>query len=99
MACRPPQYWILLFGFLLVLLVVPPAHNYPISDDRAYARAVGRLLDLNYPTPEGTGYWPSHFAWGAIFSVLFGQSFDTLTASTLVMSAIALVAFSFCCAS
>jgi hypothetical protein len=90
----PRNLCLLLVGFAVVLMVIPLARSYPMSDDWAYAQSVRRLLDLNYkphdwiqPTALG------HLLWGALFSLLFGYNFTTLTAATLVISAACLCVF------
>jgi len=83
-----------LLGFVVALILVPPVRTYPMGDDWAYAQSVSRLLAFNYrphdwiqPTSLG------HLIWGALFSLVFGYSFTTLTAATLLISAACLAVF------
>jgi 4-amino-4-deoxy-L-arabinose transferase-like glycosyltransferase len=85
---------LVLLGFAVVLLLIPPARAYPMSDDWAYAQSVRRLLDLRYRPHDWTQ--PAalgHLIWGALFSLVFGFSFTTLTAATLLISAACLAVF------
>ena len=84
---------LLLVGFACVLLLVSPAHSYPVNDDWIYARGVQDLLHLDYKLPgaQATSFAP--IALGALLSWLFGFSFTTLTAATLLMSAACIVLF------
>jgi 4-amino-4-deoxy-L-arabinose transferase-like glycosyltransferase len=86
---------IILAGFVAVLLILPPQHEYPIIDDWIYASSVRDLLST------GRFIMPSHSQanlvgltlWGALWVKLFGFSFTTLTYSTLVMALAGLYAF------
>jgi hypothetical protein len=85
---------LLLAGFALVLLLVPPMRAYPMSDDWAYAQSVERLLHLTYKPHDWTQPIAlGHVVWGALFTLIFGSSFTALTAATLVLSALCLLVF------
>jgi hypothetical protein len=85
---------LLLVGFAVVLTLIPPVRVYPMSDDWAYAQSVTRLLDLNYrPHDQALAISLGHLVWGALFSLLFGHNFTTLTAATLLISAACLAVF------
>lgn len=85
---------LLLVGFAAVLILIPPVRAYPMSDDWIYAQSVKRLLDLNYrPHDQALAISLGHLVWGALLSVVFGYSFVTLTAATLLMSATCLTVF------
>src|SRR6266511_5602919 len=67
---------LLLFGFVSVLLLVPPVHAYPMDDDWIYAQTISGLLNWSFkPHDESLTGAFSHNVWGALFSSLFGQSF------------------------
>src|SRR5688500_10058077 len=82
-------------GLGILLLLIPPEHDYPIVDDWIYAGSVRDLLQT------GTFTLPTHSQasligltyWGAAWAKLFGFSFTTLTYSTLVLALAALLAF------
>jgi hypothetical protein len=82
-------------GWIMVLLILPPQHEYPIIDDWIYAGSVRNLLDT------GTFFMPQQSQanligltyWGAGWSKLFGFSFTTLTYSTLFFSFVTLFLF------
>ena len=84
-----------ILGWGLLLLLIPPEHDYPIVDDWIYAGSVRNLLET------GTFTLPTHSQaslvgltyWGAAWSKVFGFSFTTLTYSTLVMALAGLLAF------
>jgi 4-amino-4-deoxy-L-arabinose transferase-like glycosyltransferase len=83
---------LLLLGFAVVVALVPPARAYPVTDDWIYARQVTDLLQLNYrPADWAQATGLGHAAWGAIFALIFGQSFTALAVSMLVMSAACIV--------
>jgi 4-amino-4-deoxy-L-arabinose transferase-like glycosyltransferase len=85
---------LLLFGFICLLIAIPPLRSFPITDDWIYARSVPRLLDLSYvPDQASQASALAHIAWGALFSALFGQSFSVLTVSNLVMGLAGVFAF------
>ena len=85
---------VLIFVFGLVLLLVSPAHGYPITDDWAYAHSVQDMVSLNYsPSEWSMATALSHVAWGAIFVWFFGFSFTVLTVSTLVLSLTGIILF------
>ena len=79
---------LVLFGFLVVVLLIPPVRSFPITDDWAYAQSVSQLLGgtyspHDYVQPTALG----HLMWGALFSLVLGQSFTTLAIANLFMSA------------
>ncbi len=85
----------IILGWGLLLLLVPPQHEYPIIDDWIYAGSVRNLLEtgtFTLPTHSQTSLIGLTY-WGAAWSKLFGFSFTTLTYSTLVMALAALLAF------
>jgi hypothetical protein len=63
--------------------------NFPMNDDWSYSLTVKNWLDTGEFRPLG---WTSmtlisHAAWGALFSKLFGFSFENLRLSILVLGA------------
>ncbi|HEX9986876.1 MAG TPA: glycosyltransferase family 39 protein [Chloroflexia bacterium] len=84
----------LLAGFLVVLLVISPQHDFPITDDWAYAQSVRDLLaGALHPHEWTQALGLTHVLWGSLFVLLFGFSFTTLTLSILALSAVTLVTF------
>lgn len=85
---------LLLVVFASIVAFISPAHNFPITDDWIYARSVTDLVQWHY-TPADWSLTISlgHIAWGALFSLLFGQSFTVLTVANLFMSASCLALF------
>ena len=82
-------------GFGLALLLVPPTRTFAYDDDWIYTQAVAEML-------AGRGFQPpdlafmtlvAHTWWGAGWCWLFGFSFTTLTWATLSLSLVALLAF------
>jgi 4-amino-4-deoxy-L-arabinose transferase-like glycosyltransferase len=85
---------LILVGFAAVLILIPPVRAYPMSDDWVYAQSVKRLLALNYrPHDQSLAISLGHVVWGALFSLLFGYNFTTLSAATLLFSAACLAVF------
>lgn len=79
---------LILLGFGIMVALVPPVRFYPINDDWAYVHSVSDLSEWSYKIPD----WAQatsigHIAWGALFSLAFGQSFTALTWATLLMGA------------
>src|SRR4051794_7398878 len=79
----------------LLLLLVPPSHEFPVIDDWNHANAVRNMLQAGKfdmpPTMQANLL--GLVAWGASWSRLFGFSFTTLTYSTLALELAGLVAF------
>ncbi len=82
-------------GWLLCVLLMPPTRNFAYVDDWVYSQAAERIW-------SGQGFIPpdyvsptlvAHAYWGAAFAWLFGFNFTTLTWATLVLSLIALISF------
>jgi hypothetical protein len=82
-------------GWIIILLLLPPQHEYPIIDDWIYAGSVRHLLDTgSFEMPQqsqanliGLTYW------GAGWVKLLGFTYTTLTYSTLFFSFVALFTF------
>lgn len=82
-------------AYVSALLLMPPSRNFGYLDDWTYARTVEQIV-------AGQGFHPSEYAqstlvvhayWGALFALLFGMSFTSLTLATLVLSFVASVTF------
>jgi hypothetical protein len=80
----------LVLVFVIAMLVVSPVGEFPLNDDWIYSKTVQQLL--------ATGHYQAHpylnatlvaqAYWGALFCKIFGFSFTTLRASTLVLALI-----------
>ena len=76
--------------------VSDPTGNFPLNDDWSFALTVRHLLDTGGFRPVG---WTAmtllgQTLWGAAFCLLFGYSFETLRAATVVSALIGLLCFS-----
>ncbi|MCC7371666.1 MAG: glycosyltransferase family 39 protein [Chloroflexi bacterium] len=88
--------WVIL-GLVMagVVVLAPPGGEFPVDDDWIYAQTVQQLLtEGRY---QRSVWIDSAFLaqawWGAALSWLFGFSHTTLRAGTLVLAALALVAY------
>jgi 4-amino-4-deoxy-L-arabinose transferase-like glycosyltransferase len=85
---------IIVAGFVGVLLLIPPARIYPVTDDWIYSQSVSDLVQLAYKPHDWTQPIAiGHLAWGALFAALFGNTFTVLTAANMVMSLACLLTF------
>ena len=70
-----------------MLLLIPPARIYPVTDDWIYSQSVNDLVQLAYKPHDWTQPIAiGHLAWGAVFAALFGNTFTVLTVANMVMS-------------
>ncbi len=78
----------LLLLLLVTFVAVPPVGDFPQNDDWVHAKAVERQLEHLYYRghPFCTSSLAGQVYWGAAFAKVFGFSFNTLRASTLVLS-------------
>ncbi len=79
----------------LLLLLVPPAHEFPVIDDWNHANAVRNMLQagrFDMPATVQANLF-GLVVWGASWSRIFGFSFTTLTYSTLALELGGLMAF------
>ena len=85
----------LLLLWLLAVCLVQPTGNFSINDDWSYGTAVKHLLKTGHfqLVWNTTPALVTQVLWGAVFCKLFGFSFVTLRASTLVMSILGVLAF------
>ena len=84
---------LLLFGFVLVVAIVPPVRSFPMDDDWVYARSVQDLMHGIFRLPGAQAIALGHTGWGVVFASIFGFSFSILSVSTLVMSATCVALF------
>jgi hypothetical protein len=82
-------------GWIVVLLILPPQHEYPIIDDWIYAGSVQHFLSTGtfMMPPQSQANLFGLTLWGAAWVQWLGFSFTTLTYSTLFLSFVALFAF------
>src|SRR5438128_20102 len=91
-AARPrADLWnlgLILLGFLAVLLLIPPAHAFPVIDDWIYADSVRDMLATGHFTmPEWSqANLVGLTLWGVLWTRVFGFSLTVLTYSTLVLA-------------
>lgn len=83
-----PWVLLLLMAYVVPLLIVPPIAAFPLIDDWNHALSVRHLV-------ENGQLWIADWtattllfqvAWGALFTSIFGFSFNVLRLSTLVLS-------------
>lgn len=90
------NFGLILIAFVGVLLLVSPVRSYPINDDWTYGQSIAQILDGTYSRHDYTqAIALSHLMWGALFSLVLGQRFTTLTIANLAMSAICILIFYF----
>lgn len=86
---------LIVLGSMLMLLIIPPAHDYPIIDDWVYARSVHHQLatGIFQMPPESEVTLVGLTLWGTLWARLLGFSYTTLTLSTLVLALAGLLTF------
>jgi 4-amino-4-deoxy-L-arabinose transferase-like glycosyltransferase len=86
---------LILIGYVVALLLMPPTRDFAIFDDWAYARTVERIVGGHgfAPSQAAQATLVTHAYWGALFAALFGMSFTSLTIAALAMSLIGSLAF------
>ncbi|HUS14401.1 MAG TPA: glycosyltransferase family 39 protein [Chloroflexia bacterium] len=86
---------LIVLGFVAVLLVLPPQHEYPIIDDWIYYGSVQNQLTTGaFHMPDETQ--ANLFGltiWGTLWARVLGLSYTTLTYSTLALALVGLLAF------
>src|SRR5436305_6075241 len=82
-------------GWLVLLLLIPPQHEYPIIDDWLYARSVQHQVATGaFEMPaQSQASLVGLTLWGTLWVRLFGFSLTILSYSTLVLALVALYAF------
>jgi len=84
---------VIVASWLLIVALIDPRGNFPLSDDWAYGRAVKSFLDtgsIKLPDWDSTNF-VAHMLWGALFCLPTGFSFTALRVSTLVLAVIGVV--------
>ncbi len=85
---------VILAVYVIIALLVPPQHGYPIDDDWIYAQAVRDVLHGGFAFPGwAQASQLTHALWGAGFAAIFGFSFTTLAWSMLTLAAIGSLTF------
>jgi 4-amino-4-deoxy-L-arabinose transferase-like glycosyltransferase len=85
--------FLLALAMAALVIVVPPAGEFPIDDDWLYARTVQGLVErgrLEVPAWSAVSLVLQAY-WGGFFARLFGFSHTALRASTLVLAAAAVL--------
>ncbi len=83
---------LLLYG--LMVLLVPPEHEFPVNDDWIYATSVRKVLNGIFVIPDWSqASQLTHALWGAGFARLFGFSFTTLTWSMIALAVLGSLVF------
>lgn len=86
---------IIVVGWLILALLLPPKDEYPVIDDGWYADSVrvmlerGQYIEPAMTQPNLVGLT----VWGMVWSKVLGFSFNTLATSTLALSLAGLMAF------
>jgi hypothetical protein len=86
---------LILAGWAAILALIPWAHEYPIIDEWVYADAARHQLATGQfitPVMSETNLL-GLIGWAALWTHIFGFSFTVLTASTLLLAAVGLLAF------
>jgi 4-amino-4-deoxy-L-arabinose transferase-like glycosyltransferase len=86
---------LLVVGWTLLLILLPPAHDYPVIDDWIYSGSVQNQLATGVFTMPGQSQASlvGLTLWGTAWARLFGLSNTVLTYSTLTLAFAGLLAF------
>ena len=86
---------LLLAIFAVAMLLVNPAGDFPLDDDWDFALATWAFARTGHFhfTPFTATSLHLQVLWGALWTLLFGESFNVLRASTLFLAACAIIAF------
>ena len=85
---------LLLLGLITLILLISPARVYPMTDNWLYYFAVEDILQLRYTGAEWsqtTGV--TLYMWGALFALVFGNTFTVLAVANIIVSAACLLQF------
>ena len=87
--------WLLLAIFAVALVLVDPRGDFPLDDDWDFALATWAFAKSGHFqfTPFTAASLYLQVAWGALWTLLFGESFNVLRASTLALAAATIVVF------
>ncbi|MDQ6693451.1 MAG: glycosyltransferase family 39 protein [Chloroflexota bacterium] len=82
-------------GWMLLLVLLPPAHDYPVIDDWIYSASVQQQLNTGVFTMPGQSQASlvGLTLWGTGWARLFGFSTTVLTYSTLFLALAGLLTF------
>lgn len=85
---RAKDMMLIVLLWLLTIVVVNPAGNFPLVDDWAFGRSVRHLLQTGQYDSLGWGYMTlvTNVLWGALFCLPDGFSYTSLRLSTLLAS-------------
>lgn len=92
-----PRHWLVATGLVWVIMIlfVYPAGEFPLNDDWVYVKAVKSLVETGHlMIPPG---WASmtmvaHILWGALVCLTFGFSFLALRISTALLGLVGIFA-------
>ena len=79
-----------------VVLLVNPAGNFPLNDDWAYAEQVHELLVNHRYKSSFMAMAFAQSLWGGLFAWIFGESYNVLRLSTLVLALVTVWATARC---
>jgi len=87
--------WLLLAIFAIAVLLVDPRGDFALDDDWDFALATWAFARSGHFqfTPFTAASLYLQVAWGALWTLVFGESFNVLRASTLVLAAATIVVF------
>lgn len=82
------DFFLITFLFGIAILLANPKGDFPLNDDWSYGIAVKRFLETGnyYPTNWTSMSLITQVLWGAVFTGIFGFSFEILRLSTLIIS-------------
>src|SRR6476619_4531742 len=86
---------LLLAGAVVLFVLLPPAHDYPIIDDWIYSASVQNQLATGaFAMPDQTqASLVGLTLWGTLWARTFGLNYTVLTYSTLELAIAGLLAF------
>ena len=93
MNARARELLAILITWTAAIAFIGPRGDFPIDDDWGYAISAWRFASTGhfYFTPFTAVSLRAQVLWGALWTRLFGESFDVLRASTLVLALATLI--------
>jgi len=87
--------FLLLAIFAVAMVLVDPRGDFPLDDDWDFALATWAFAKTGHFqfTPFTATSLYLQVVWGAVWTLLFGESFNVLRASTLILAAATIVVF------
>jgi hypothetical protein len=87
--------WLLVAIFALAMVLADPRGDFPLDDDWDFALATWAFAGSGHFqfTPFTATSLYLQVLWGALWTLIFGESFNVLRASTLVLAAATIVVF------